>query len=109
MPTEGRSLLDMGFTLHSSTIIEDDGIEAVDSDGPGSLTTTIKHYLREIVAARTGQLHLRPSATTTILVVIGESGTLLEQQFWRFFTQQFDTIIKANCTAQVIPSTQLVS
>ena len=36
MPTEGMSLLDMGFTLHSSPIDEDVDIETVECDGPYS-------------------------------------------------------------------------
>ncbi len=51
MPIEGRSLLDMGFTLHSSPVVEDACIEIVEFDGPNSLTTTIEH-LRESVEAR---------------------------------------------------------
>ncbi len=35
--------------------------------------------------------------------------TLEGQPFWRVLGQHVDTIIKANCTAQVIPSTQIVA
>jgi hypothetical protein len=41
----------MGFTLHSSSIVENASIEIFEFDGPNSLTTTIEH-LRKSVAAR---------------------------------------------------------
>ena len=80
MLTEGRSLLDMGFNLHFSPIVEDADIEAVELYGLSSLTTTIEH-LRESVAAQTEQPPPRPSTRTSIFVVVVESGTLLDNNF----------------------------
>jgi hypothetical protein len=46
-------------------------------------------------------LHL-PYATAEI-------GSDMGQSYWKALTVQIDTIIKANCTAQVIPSAQTLA
>ncbi len=45
---------------------------------------------------------LSPSATAKICSDVG-------QPYWRALTVQIDTVIKANCTAQVIPSAQTIA
>ena len=62
----------------------------------------------ETVAARTEEPPPRHS-TTPIPHANAETGTLQGHQFWRTLTQHLDTVIKANCTAQVIPSAQVVA
>jgi hypothetical protein len=45
---------------------------------------------------------LSPSPTAEICSDVG-------QPYWRAFTVQIDTVVKANCTAQVIPSSQTIA
>ncbi len=45
---------------------------------------------------------LSPSATAEMCSDVG-------QPYWRALTVQIDTVIKTNCTAQVIPSAQTIA
>ena len=51
----------------------------------------------------------RQTASAPILDAIAEMETLEGQPFWRVLGQHVDTVIKANCTAQLIPSAHIVS
>ena len=98
MPTEGKSLLDMGFTIVSSPIAEEANIETMKFDVPCSLTTPIEH-LHEAVAARTEQPPPRQVASISIPSAISEPDTLLEQKCWSLLPNEFIWLLR-----QVVPS-----
>ncbi len=75
MPSEGMSLLAMGFALQTIVMVEDAGLETKESAEPSSLTTP-NEQLRESLAARIEKLLPKQGATTHILVVIAEADTL---------------------------------
>ncbi len=111
MPSEGMSMLDMGFTRDScrpTQLSEDADIETEEEGGPSSSPTPMAQAIA-ILASRAMQPSLRQATTTPFPIAIAKTDTQQGQQFWRVLTRNVDTIIKANCTAQVIPSAQLVA
>ncbi len=60
----------------------------------------------EHVAARTELPPSRLSAAPPMPIAIAEPA---RQPFWRALTHQVDTVIKANCTTQVIPSAHAIA
>jgi len=63
----------------------------------------------ERMAARTEQTPPRSSGPPPNPVAIVISDNQTGQLFWRTLTSQVDTIIKANCTAWVIPSAHTIA
>ena len=75
LPSEGRSLLDMGFTLHNTPIDVDANQGIEETPGPSSLITPVDQH-RSTVVARTCQLLYEEATTTPILAAIAKSSTM---------------------------------
>ena len=106
------SLLDMGFTRGNatSTQLSEDAVMETEEDEAGPSTSPPPMTEpRASVAARPMQPPPRQAAAAAIPTAIAEMETLEGQSFWRALGQHVDTVIKANCTAQVIPSAQIVA
>jgi hypothetical protein len=111
MPSEGMSLLDMGFTRDSDThdqLSEDALMETKEEGGPSSSPTPMAQACA-ILIARAMQPPPRQATSAPIPTAIAEMGLLEGHPFWRVLGQQLDTVIKANYTAQVILSAQIVA
>ena len=106
-PSAGRSLLDLGLTISSvveaTSPAEDAAIPSEADMGTGELARL------EAVASRAEQPSLRQAVAPPIPTAIAEPYRQEGQPFWRALTNQVDTIIKANCTAQVIPSANVIA
>ena len=89
MPSEGMSLLDMGFTRDvgrdTAQLSHDSVMELEEEGGPSTATPPMQH-LQETVAARTTQPPPRHASTTPISVAIAELDRLPGTPFWRSLT-----------------------
>jgi len=109
-PAAGRSLLDMGFTLTNAGEVA----EAAEAT-PTRLESDImddevdEESARQEPAAQTQQPPPRSAAGPPIPTAIAINDIQSGQLFWRTLTSQVDTVIKANFTAQVIPSAHTIA
>ena len=99
-PSEGRSLLDLGFTVAS--VVDD----AITSEADMWTDESVR---LETVASRIWQPPPRLAGTSPIPIAIAEIDMQVGQPFGRYLTRQVDTVIKANCIAQVIPSAHAIA
>ncbi len=100
----------MGFTLTTAG----EAAEASEAT-PARLESDImddevdEESARQEPAAQTHQPPPRSEAGPPIPIAIAINDSQSGQLFWRTLTSQVDTVIKANCTAQVIPSAHTIA
>ncbi len=106
-PSEGRSLLDLGFidasAVGATSQVDDDAIPSEAKMGNDESVRL------ETVASRIRQPPPRPATTPPNPTAIAEIDMHAGQPFWRSLTRQVDTLIKANSTTQVIPSAHAIA
>ncbi len=83
-------------------------METREEGGPSSSLTPMAQATA-ILTTRAMQPPPRQAAVTPITNAIAEMGLIKGQPFWRVLGHHVDTIIKANRTAQVIPSAHIVA
>jgi hypothetical protein len=85
LPSEGMSLLDMGFTRGNatSTQLSEDAVMETEEEGGPSTSPPPMTEPRASVAARAMQPPPRQAAATPISTAIAEMGLIEGQPFWR--------------------------
>jgi hypothetical protein len=76
---------------------------------PNSELEPMESAKPQTAATRHEQQPQRQAAAADIPFATAEIGRYMGQTYWRAFAMEMDTFIKANCTAQVIPSAQTIA